>query len=130
MTLGIGLHVCTAIDRTADGNLEGENCDQDTYSSMDVLYAALVGRPATVPREIRFILNDSIVEKVDCGDDYLVVYTYPLDSRFVGNFRIEYLENGCNYWKREFTMGACPTAIVKPPIEVSRLVDLLKKFRT
>lgn len=125
-----GLHVCTSIVRTADGNLAGVGCDQDIYSSMSVLYAALVGRPPTVFREIRFYLNGSIVEKVDCGDDFLVVYSYPLDSRFVGNFRIEYLEQGCNYWKREFTMGACPVSVTRPPIAVTRLVDLLRKFRS
>ena len=124
-----GLHVCTSIVRTADGNLAGVGCDQSTYSSMKVLYAALVGRPPTVSREIRFYLNDSIVEKVDCGDEFLVVYSYPLDSRFVGDFRIEYIEQGCNYWKREFTMGTCPISITRPPIAVTRLVDLLNKFR-
>lgn len=127
--LDVGLHVCRSIERTADGNLAGIDCDQASYSSMDVLHACVVGRPPTVARELRFYLNDSIVDKVDCGSEYLVVYTHSLDERFLGSFKVVYIENGCNYWSREFVMGVCTTAPVKPPIEVSRLADLLRKFR-
>ncbi len=127
--LDVGLHVCTHVERTDDGNLSGSDCDQNSYSSMAVLYACIVGRPTTVHREIRFYLNDSIVDKAEDSTSSNVVYTYPLDDRFVGSFRVEYVENGCRYWAREFVMGACPTAIPKPAIEVSRLVELLHKFR-
>jgi hypothetical protein len=127
--LGVGLHVCTSIKRTADGNLAGTDCDQDSYSSMDVLYACVVGRPPTVHREIRFVLNGSIVDKAVDTQSPNVVYMYPLDDRFLGSFHVVYVENGCNYWAREFVMGVCPTALMKPAIEVSRLVELLHKFR-
>jgi len=128
--LGVGLHVCTSIQRTDDGNIAGRDCDQAAYSSMDVLYACVVGRPPTATRGIHFFLNDSIVEKVSDETSSNIVYMHPLDERFVGTFRIVYVENGCNYWAREFVMGACPTTLHRPDIEVSRLVDLLRKFRT
>jgi len=127
--LDVGLHVCTFIERTADGNLAGSDCDKGVYDSMATLYAAIIGRPPTVHRELRFILNSSIVEKVVDSTSSNILYSYPLDDRFVGNFRIEYVENGCNYWAREFTMGVCPMAPVRPAIEVTRLVELLHKFR-
>lgn len=127
--LGVGLHVCKSVERTADGNLAGVDCDQNSYSSMDVLYACIIGRPPTVHREIRFYLNGSIVDKAEDTQSSNVVYMYPLDDRFIGNFDIIYVEQGCNYWKRSFTMGVCPTAPVKPPIEVTRLVELLQKFQ-
>lgn len=127
--LGVGLHVCRSIDRTADGNLAGVDCDQDSYSSMDVLYACVVGRPPTVHREIRFFLNGSIVDKAEDTQSSNVVYTYPLDERFLGSFRVVYVENGCNYWAREFSIGVCPMAPMKPKIEVQKLVELLHKFR-
>jgi len=125
-----GLHVCAALVRNPDGNLEGVECDQDSYSSMEVMYACVVGRPPTVTRELRFLLNGSIVDKVDCGSDFLVVYSHPIDERFIGVFRLEYWENGCRYWVRSFTMGTCPTAPVKREIPVVALVNLLRKFRT
>jgi len=127
--LDVGLHVCTFIERTDDGNLAGVDCDKDVYDSMATLYAAIIGRPPTVHRELRFILNSSIVEKVVDSTSSNILYSYPLDDRFVGNFRIEYVENGCNYWAREFTMGVCPMAPMRPAIEVTRLVELLQKFR-
>ena len=127
--LDVGLHVCTHVERTDDGNLSGSDCDQNSYSSMDVLYACVIGRPPTVNREIRFYLNSSIVDKAVDTQSMNVVYMYPLDERFLGSFRIVYVENGCNYWAREFVMGVCPTAPMKPAIEVSRLVELLQKFR-
>lgn len=127
--LGVGLHVCKSIERTADGNLAGVDCDQDSYSSMDVLYACVIGRPPTVHREIRFYLNGSIVDKAVDTQSSNIVYMYPLDDRFIGSFRVEYVESGCTYWAREFTMGVCPMAPVRPAIEVTRLVELLQKFR-
>lgn len=127
--LDVGLHVCRSIERTDDGNLSGGDCDQDSYSSMGVLYACVVGRPPTVHREIRFYLNGSIVDKAEDNTSTNVVYTHKLDDRFLGSFRVEYVENGCRYWAREFVMGVCPTAPPKPAIEVSRLVELLQKFR-
>lgn len=128
-TLDVGLHVCTFIERTADGNLAGVDCDKSVYDSMDTLYAAVIGRSPTVHRELRFILNGSIVERVVDNTSSNMLYSYTLDDRFIGNFEIIYVEQGCNYWKRSFTMGICPTAIVRPQIEISRLVDLLVKFR-
>ena len=128
--LGVGLHVCTAIQRTDDGNIAGRDCDQAAYSSMDVLYACIIGRPPTVNREIQFFLNGSIVEKVTDVTSSNMVYMHPLDDRFMGTFRIVYVENGCNFWSRELVMGVCPTAIRRPGIEISRLVDLLRKFRS
>ena len=128
-TLDVGLHVCTFIERTADGNLAGVDCDKSVYDSMATLYAAVIGRPPTVHRELRFILNGSIVEKVVDTTSSNMLYSYILDDRFIGHFRIEYVENGCNYWSREFMMGVCPMAPVRPAIEVSRLVELLQKFR-
>ena len=125
-----GLHVCTSVSRNPEGNLEGVECDQDSYSSMEVMYACIVGRPATVTRELRFLLNGSIVDKVDCGSDFLAVYSHAIDERFIGVFRLEYWENGCRYWVRSFTMGTCPTAPVKREIPVIALVNLLRKFRT
>ena len=127
--LGIGLHVCRSIERTDDGNLIGVDCDQTTYSSMDVLYACVVGRPPTIQREIKFLLNGSIVDVVEDVISSNIVYSYPLDERFLGLFRVVYVENGCNYWAREFSMGVCPTAPIKHDIEVQRLVELLYKFR-
>ncbi len=127
--LGVGLHVCRSIERTDDGNLIGVDCDQTTYSSMDVLYACVVGRPPTIQREIKFLLNESIVDVVEDVISSNIVYSYPLDERFLGRFRVVYVENGCNYWAREFSMGVCPTAPIKPDIEVQRLVELLYKFR-
>ena len=127
--LGVGLHVCTFVERTADGNLAGSDCDKSVYDSMATLYAAVIGRPPTVHREIRFYLNGSIVDKAEDTQSSNIVYMYPLDDRFLGSFRVEYVENGCTYWSREFTMGVCPTAPVKPAIEVTRLVELLQKFR-
>lgn len=130
ITLTTGLHVCTDVSHNAQGNLEGVECDQIAYSSMDVLYACVVGRPPTVHREIWFYLNDSIVDKAEDIQSSNIVYTHHLDDRFVGLFKIMYVENGCDYWKREFSMGACPTAAIKPPIEVHRFADLLRKFST
>ena len=127
--LDVGLHVCRGIERTDDGNLSGVGCDQDHYDSMDTLYAAVVGRPPTVHREIRFYLNDSIVDRAEDTQSSNIVYTYPLDERFLGSFRVVYVENGCNYWAREFSMGVCPTAPVRPAIEITRLTELLHKFR-
>lgn len=127
--LGVGLHVCKSVERTADGNLSGTDCDQDSYSDMATLYAAVIGRPPTVHREIRFYLNGSIVDKAEDTQSANVVYMHPLDDRFIGSFRVEYVENGCTYWAREFVMGVCPTAPVRPAIEVTRLVELLQKFR-
>lgn len=128
--LGVGLHVCTSLTPTDDGNLIGNDCDQTTYSSMDVLHACVIGRPPTVHRMIRFLLNDSVVDRVEDQMSPIMTYSHPLDERFIGRFRIEYIENGCNYWAREFNIGICPTAPVRPDIEVSRLIDLLRKFRT
>lgn len=128
--LGVGLHVCRAIERTDDGNLIGVDCDQTTYSSMDVLHACIIGRPPTVHREIRFFLNGSLVDRAEDTQSPNMVYSRFLDERYVGRFRVEYIENGCNYWAREFNMGICPVAPVRPDIEVTRLVELLRKFRT
>lgn len=128
--LGIGLHVCTSIERTVEGNIAGVDCDKDSYDSMDTLYAGVVGRPTTVQREIRFYLNGRIVDRAEDNTSANIIYTYLLDDRFVGSFRVEYVEYGCVYWASEFVMGACPTAIVKPKIEVQRLVELLHKFRS
>ena len=130
-TLGIGLHVCTSIERDASGNLVGVDCDQGTYepTSMPVLCVAVVGRPQTVgKREIQFILNNAIVDRIDGGNEYFVQHCFTLDNRFLGHFRIEYIENGCTYWAREFDMGTCPI-FAKQPMEVSKLISLLHKFR-
>lgn len=128
--LGVGLHVCKSIERTDEGNLIGVDCDQTIYSSMDVLYACVIGRPPTVHREIQFFLNESLVDREEDTQSPNMVYFHTIDERFMGSFRIVYVENGCNYWSREFVMGVCPLAPVRPDIEVSRLVDLLRKFRT
>ena len=128
--LGVGLHVCKSVSPTADGNLAGVACDQTAYSSMDVLYACVVGRPPTVNREIQFFLNGSLVDRAEDTKSPNMVYLHLLDERYVGSFRIVYAENGCNYWSREFVMGVCPLAPIRPDIEISRLVDLLRKFRT
>ena len=127
--LGIGLHVCKSIERTEDGNLRGVECDLPNYSSMDVLYACVIGRPPTVHREIRFFLNGSIVDKAVDTIMPNMVYFHPIDERFMGLFRVVYVENECDYWSREFSMGVCPVAPVRPEISVTRLVDLLRKFR-
>jgi len=127
--LDVGLHVCKSVERTADGNIAGVGCDQVTYDSMDTLYAAVIGRPPTVHRAIHFYLNGSIVDRAEDTKSSNIIYTYPLDERFLGSFRIEYVENGCTYWAREFMMGACPMSKARPQIEVSRLVELLHKFR-
>ena len=129
ITLAPGLHVCTSVSRTPEGNLEGVECDRDTYSSMDVLYACVVGRPTTANREILFYLNGSIVDKAEDTQSPNMVYYHPIDERFLGLFRIVYQENGCEYWQKEFSMGVCPTAAIKPPIDVLHLTDLLRKFR-
>lgn len=130
IVLGPGLHVCTSVSRNPEGNLEGVECDQDMYSSMAVLYACVIGRaPEVGERLIKFYLNGSIVEKVSGGADYHIIYSYPLDERFLGSFRVEYVENQCTYWAREFNMGTCPIALPKPEIEVQRLIELLRKFR-
>ena len=89
--LGVGLHVCKSLEHTADGNLAGSDCDQTTYSSMDDLYACVIGRPPTVHREIRFYLNDSIVDRGIDTQSPNMVYTPPIDERFIGRFRIEYI---------------------------------------
>ena len=127
--LDVGLHVCKFIERTADGNLAGSDCDQSNYDSMDTLYAAVIGRPPTVHREIRFYLNNSIVDKAEDTRSSNIIYTYPLDERFLGSFRVVYVENGCNYWAREFNMGVCPMATVRPAIEITRFTELIRKFR-
>lgn len=130
MLLGVGLHVCTSVSRNPEGNLEGVECDQSSYSSMDVLYACVIGRaPEVGERLIKFYLNGSIVEKVSGGADYHIIYSYPLDERFLGAFRIEYIENGCTYWAKSFSMGTCPVALPKPAVSVATLVSLLRKFR-
>ena len=127
--LDVGIHVCKSVERTDDGNIAGTACDQDSYSDMDTLYAAVIGRPPTVHREIRFYLNGSIVDRAEDTKSSNIIYTHPLDERFLGSFRVVYVENGCNYWAREFSMGVCPTAPVRPAIEITRLTELLHKFR-
>ena len=128
--LGVGLHVCRNIERTDDGNLAGVDCDLETYDVLDDFFVAVIGRsPEVGERVIKWYLNGSIVDKVDCGEGYHIIYTYKLDERHIGTFRIEYVENKCIYWAKTFTKGVCPTAIVRPQLEISRLVDLLRKFR-
>lgn len=124
-----GLHVCTAVSHTPEGNLEGTDCNQISYSSMETLFACVVGRPPTVNREIQFYLNDSIVDQETDKRSSNMVYYHSIDDRFVGQFKIIYVENGCDFWKREFSMGICRISLPKPPIDVARLSDLLRKFR-
>ena len=127
--LGVGLHVCKSVERDKSGNLVGVDCDKDVYDELPTLYAAVVGRPQTVgERQIRFLLNDVVVEQVDGGNEYHVLYMHTIDERFLGRFRIEYIENSIVYWAREFNKGVCP--VLSTEIPLARLIDLLHKFRT
>jgi len=128
--LGIGLSVCTHIEHTEDGNLCGINCNADKYDGMSILYIAIVGRPPTVgSRRIRWLLNGVVADDCDGGDDYHVLYNYPLTDRDVGWFRVEYVENNLVYWAHEFAFGICPVP-TGPPIEIEKLINVLRKFRT
>ena len=128
--LGVGLHVCKSVERDKSGNLVGVDCDKDVYDELPTLYAAVVGRSQTVgKREIRFFLNGTIVDMADGGNDFFIIYYHPLDERFVGRFRIEYVENSIVYWAREFDKGVCPVQIARE-IPIAHLIDVMRKFQT
>ena len=130
--LGIGLHVCTYADEIGDGVFCGERCNQITYTpeEMSILYAVLNGRPKTIiSRKLVLRVNGVPASTITVGNGIEnFMHYWLIDEKYVGMLSVTYVENGLDYWRRDFTRGTC---VIPPPRQLSadRLINNLKKIR-
>lgn len=127
-----GLHVCSHAQQVGDDMFCGERCDRLSYepSEVNTLYAVLVGRPRTIiSRELVLVVNGVPADTVLLGHESDNCSRYwLLDEHHVGMIGVVYVENGLDYWRRDFDRGVC---VIPPPRQLSteRLVNNLKRIR-
>lgn len=130
--LSVGLHVCTYADKIGEGVFCGERCNQITYTpkEMSILYAVLDGRPGTlVSRKLVLRVNGVPASTITIDHKFdNFMYYWLIDERYVGMLSVTYVENGLDYWRREFARGSC---VIPPPRQLSadRLINNLKRIR-
>ena len=128
-TIGSGLHICTSIDEM----FCGVGCDQTFYEPNELvfLHVSLRGRPHTVKsRVLNLIVNNVVSDTITLDefvDDFLHVWV--LNENYLGNLRVDYVENGLRYWSREFNRGICVLPFDVDRITSDRLIFNLMKIR-
>lgn len=127
--VGLGLHICQSID---DVNC-GTNCDKMYYEPNELifLHVSLNGRPHNIKsRVLNLVVNNVIANSTTLDefvDDYL--HLWVLDENYIGNLRVDYVENGLRYWSREFGRGMCVLPFDINRVTSERLIFNLMKIR-
>jgi len=127
--VGLGLHICQSID---DVNC-GTNCDKTYYDPDEIifLHVALNGRPSTIKsRVLNLIVNNTVADSITL-DEYVddFMHMWILDENYMGNLRVDYVENGMRYWSREFGRGICVLPLDVNRVTSERLIFNLMKMR-
>lgn len=127
--LGIGLHIAQSIDEM--------NCAvgvNRTYYEPDeliFLHVALKGRPHNIKsRVLNLIVNNAVADSIildEFVDDFMHVWV--LDEHYLGNLRVDYVENGLAYWSRAFGRGICVIPLNVNRVTSERLIFNLMKIR-
>jgi len=127
--IGIGLHICQSID----DDHQGIGCDKVYYEPNELLFlhVSLKGRPHTVEsRVLNLVVNNAIADSITLDefvDDFMHVWV--LDENYIGNLRVDYIENGLAYWSRAFGRGICVIPLDVNRITAEGLIANLMKIR-
>ena len=129
VTTGVGLHIAQSIDEV----FCAVGLDQLYYDPLDMifLHVALKGRPHNVEsRVLNLIVNNSLAGTITLDefvDDFMHVWV--LNDSYVGNVRVDYVENGLRYWSRQFERGMCVLPSDVKRVTTDRLIHNLMKIR-
>ena len=130
--LGVGLHICTHADKIGEDVFCGERCNLISYTpvEMSILYAVLNGRPGTIiSRKLVLRVNGVPASTITIDHQFgNFMHYWLLDERYVGMLSVAYVENGIDFWRRDFMRGDC---VIPEPRKLSaeRLSNNLKKIR-
>lgn len=127
--VGLGLHICQSIDEMNCGT----NCDKTYYDPDELifLHVVLSGRPHTTKsRVLNLVVNNSVADSITL-DEYVddFMHMWVLDENYMGNLRVDYVENGLRYWSRAFGRGICVLPLDVNRITSERLIFNLMKMR-